>query len=306
MQHSIDPCNDFVFKYYLAGKGNDELMLHFLNAIIEPEHEITEIDINDHQALSQFEADKLASAELLATDCEGNSYQIQMQKAPPAYLGEQIVHSGSRLFCSKMNEGQVFSTLKCAHSIWILSENYFASDHCFRKGMIWDLAENAPISQKSLYHIVELAKWQPPSEPQDLMPRDIWMYLFTSGGKFNEIPQHVLTHPIMQKLREILLEISDNAENYAHYLTFEKAEHVRLTEISLKEQKQALREQERSLRKQVMAIRRQEQVRRTEEQERREEAERASLTEQALRQATERENELLRQKLIEAGIEPQI
>lgn len=243
MKHRINPNNDYAFKRCLTDIVYEHLLAHFVNAFINSqsssEQIITGIKLKDLHLQRKYEQDKLFIADILATDDQGNSYQIEMQKTSPDYLGDRISQVGSRLFCTNMKKSQTYDTLKKSHSIWLLTQNLFDDNEFYRDGTIVELKNYQPLTNKSCYHIVEMTKWKPPSKNQTLHPKDIWLYLFTSGGDFERIPTQVKNHNIMRDLMNILTDISDSEENYTHYLAVEEAERVRLTEKALREKAEA-------------------------------------------------------------------
>jgi predicted transposase/invertase (TIGR01784 family) len=83
VQHKINPLVDCVFKAILGKTQNKNLLIHFLNAVLEPEKGslIRDVTITNPYNEREFIGDKLTVVDLKAVDQKGKSYQIEVQLA---------------------------------------------------------------------------------------------------------------------------------------------------------------------------------------------------------------------------------
>ncbi|MCP4109588.1 MAG: Rpn family recombination-promoting nuclease/putative transposase, partial [Desulfobacteraceae bacterium] len=108
MKHKIDPSVDCVFKAILGNEKYKNLLIHFLNAVLEkPEQEkIEEISILNPYNEREFEKDKLSIADVKAKDEMDNHYQVEMQAVVHPYLPPRMLHSWSSIYHSRLVKGE--------------------------------------------------------------------------------------------------------------------------------------------------------------------------------------------------------
>jgi predicted transposase/invertase (TIGR01784 family) len=68
MKHKINPTVDCVFKAILGSEENKNLLIHFLNAVLEPASLIKEIVLNNPYNEREFVGDKLTVVDVKALD----------------------------------------------------------------------------------------------------------------------------------------------------------------------------------------------------------------------------------------------
>jgi predicted transposase/invertase (TIGR01784 family) len=78
MKHQINPTVDCVFKAILGTEENKNLLIHFLNAILEPKKAslIKDVTIKNPYNEKEFSTDKLTIVDIKAIDENGKIYQI--------------------------------------------------------------------------------------------------------------------------------------------------------------------------------------------------------------------------------------
>ena len=90
MQHYIDPTIDCVFKAILSAPGNENLLVHFLNGVLELKSPVVSVDILNPYNDKEFIGDKLSIVDIKATDDRGVIYQIEVQLSKPKYLENRM------------------------------------------------------------------------------------------------------------------------------------------------------------------------------------------------------------------------
>ena len=125
MKHKINPTVDCVFKAILGSEENKNLLIHFLNAVLEPDSLIKEIVLNNPYNEREFVADKLTVVDVKALDENKCHYQIEIQLALHPALSARMLYTWSSLYHSQIKKGDDFGKLKPVISIWILNESLF-------------------------------------------------------------------------------------------------------------------------------------------------------------------------------------
>ena len=135
------PQNDFLFKKIFAGKGNEDILKDFLEAILN-----TKIDLKavakSVELTKNNENDKTGILDILAIfDVEENkkvkreiTANIEMQVRNQRNIGERSLFYGSGLYYESHKEGENYDKNKVAIGICILSFELFQNDDYIIKG----------------------------------------------------------------------------------------------------------------------------------------------------------------------------
>ena len=97
MPLGIRPTVDFVFKLLFGDPKNVDLLIHLLNAVLEPESPIAHVEILNPFNEKRFEEDKLSIVDIKAQDASGAWYVIEIQTTLPVGLGNRLVYYTSEI-----------------------------------------------------------------------------------------------------------------------------------------------------------------------------------------------------------------
>lgn len=78
MKHFIDPTIDFVFKVLFASKGNEYIVSHFLNSVLQPKNKITSVSIKNPFNEREFDKDKLSVVDIKVEDDSNYHREYQL------------------------------------------------------------------------------------------------------------------------------------------------------------------------------------------------------------------------------------
>ncbi|RKZ40722.1 MAG: hypothetical protein DRQ49_07400 [Gammaproteobacteria bacterium] len=125
MKHKINPTVDCVFKAILGSEENKNLLIHFLNAVLEPDSKIKEIVLINPYNEREFVSDKLTAVDVKATDENKCHYKIEIQLVLHPAISARMLYTWSSMSHSQIKKGDDFSELIPVISIWLLNENLF-------------------------------------------------------------------------------------------------------------------------------------------------------------------------------------
>ena len=219
MKHFINPTVDCVFKAILGSEENKNLLIHFLNAILEPEKGslIKEVLIQNPYNEREFTGDKLTIVDVKAIDEKGCHYQIEIQLAIHAALSPRILYTWSSIYHSQIQEGENFQTLKPVISIWILNGNLFENvEACHLPFSLYDQKHQVVLTDHISIHLLQLPKL--PSEKTITTEKERWIYLFKEGKNVDfDDPPETLNTTEMKIVMNVLHRFSENETDYLRY-----------------------------------------------------------------------------------------
>ncbi|WP_242217610.1 Rpn family recombination-promoting nuclease/putative transposase [Bacillus cereus group sp. BfR-BA-01380] len=152
---------DFAFKQLFGTKGNEEILIGFLNAILEDslDSPITSLQLEDPHLHKAYEDDKLSILDLLATLDNGTQVNIEIQLRNTHDMIKRSLYYWSKLYTSQMQEGMPYRSLRKTITINLLDFMLFSNDEAFHKvGQLWSIKEQKILSDDIEIHFVEIPK----------------------------------------------------------------------------------------------------------------------------------------------------
>ena len=130
MKHRIDPKIDCVFKALLGSVENRNLLVHFLNAILENELKapIATVDLLNPYNEKEFLDDKISIVDVKAQDSEGKIYQVEIQLLQYADLPARMAYTWADIYSQQLHSGNQYSELVPTYAIWILDKALIQGD----------------------------------------------------------------------------------------------------------------------------------------------------------------------------------
>ncbi len=280
MRHKIDPLVDCVFKALLGKEENKNLLIHFLNAVLEPEKDalIRDAVIKNPYNEREFIGDKLTVVDVKATDENGKNYQIEIQLAVHAALAPRILFTWSSVYHSQIQEGDDYRKLNPVISIWILNGNLFSDKEAYHlRFSLYDDGNELSLTDHLGIHILQLPKWE--SAKVIKSEKERWLYLLKEGKYADtDNPPQVLDTEEMRQAMKVLRKFSESETDYLLYqsrldaiLTYntwmrdlEDARQEK--ELALARERLALEKERLALEKERLAQKEKEQVQKEKEQ----------------------------------------
>ena len=185
MAIGIDPTVDYAFKLLLGSPERPAITLHFLNAVLGDEIQITDVEIVNPILGKEDNADKLSILDVAATDSTGRRYDIEMQTSLPAGLAQRLAYYTASMYVGQIGVGDEYTDLRPAISICVLDAIMFRqspqiqSDFRLRSrnGDV-DLTDGLQI------HLLELPKYTVPSDNRVITdPVEAWLYFFRQADE---------------------------------------------------------------------------------------------------------------------------
>lgn len=267
MKHQIDPTVDCVFKAILGDEKHKNLLIHFLNAVLDPpdKERISDVLIIDPYNEREFETDKLSIVDVKAKDGADNHYQIEIQAVTDTALPARILYTWSTIYHSLIGRGENYTLLTPVISIWLLKDSLFTETDDFHLPfVVWNLKNKITLSRHFAVHLLQLPKWK--MSGGACTEKDRWLYFFREGRNLDaDFPPEILNTEEMRQAMDIIKDFSENQKNYLRYQSRLEAEFVRNTlyaqlETAQKEKEQARKEKEQAQKEKEAALKKAERL----------------------------------------------
>lgn len=165
MPLGIYPTVDYVFKRLFGDPANSDLLIHLLNAVLQPAPPIVEVIIQNPFLEKEFEEDKLAVLDIRACDVDRCWFNIEMQTTVPSGLRERLAYYTSCMYVEQMEEGMSYRELLPAISICFLSNALFPGiPAAHLRFVLADLDQSVKLTDRLQIHTIELLKYNQSEE----------------------------------------------------------------------------------------------------------------------------------------------
>jgi len=218
-KHIINPMIDCVFKAILGSEKNKNLIIHFLNAVLElcgPDR-ITDITLLNPYNERNFITDKLSVVDVKARQANDEHIQIEVQLNAHPALSERMLFTWAAIYRSQIQKGQNYSDLNPVISIWLVGDTLFKHENSYHFSFsVFDTVHQLPLTDHLKIHILQTPGYA--LNENQITDKDRWMYFFKSKGHLDiENPPDFLNTREMRQAMSVLTEFSENETNYLLY-----------------------------------------------------------------------------------------
>ena len=216
MIYNIIPTTDCVFKALLGKKENNNLLINFINAFLEPENLIVSVEVINPYNEKEFIKDKLTIVDIKAKDSQGRTIQIDVQLEIQKSLIPRILYNWSDIYKSSLREADNFEKLKPVISIWLLTKNLFDEINDFHLPFsIYNKENSLRLTDHLSIHLLQLNKWTKETVEND---KERWIYFFKKGAVLDDehLPDFMKTKEMEQAMR-VLKAFTEKEKDYHLY-----------------------------------------------------------------------------------------
>jgi predicted transposase/invertase (TIGR01784 family) len=222
---------DFAFKQLFGTKGNEDILIEFLNAMLKPSLDtpITSLQLDDPHLHKAYEDDKLSILDLVATLDNGTQVNIEIQLRNTHDMIKRSLYYWSKLYTSQMQEGMPYDSLRKTITINLLDFVLFpAYEEFHTTGQLWNIQKKQVLSDDIELHFVEIPKLVKQWREEKINPWENafvrWMLLLPAHE--DEQLTHTLEEIAMNQ-DPILQKAMNKWENMSHDSSFRRAYEAR-------------------------------------------------------------------------------
>ena len=118
----LDPKNDYVFKRIFGEKGDEDILMSLINAILKGNPTIKELELLNTEYPKEGFIRKGCQFDILAKTDNNVTINIEMQYRNNKNINDRIIYYSDKIFVDEYKSGDFYGTKKVI-SIWIFAEN---------------------------------------------------------------------------------------------------------------------------------------------------------------------------------------
>ena len=176
----LDPKNDIAFKKIFGSENNKDILIHFLNDMIEfrEKKPIVDVEFLKNSQDPKIALQKTSIVDVMCKDESGNTYIVEMQVTRDPGFAKRAQYYAAKAYTSQMYEGSKYDNLKELIFLAILNFTMFPNKEDFK-------SDHVILDKKTFEHdlkdfsftFLELPKFYKTKDELETMI-DKWAYFF--------------------------------------------------------------------------------------------------------------------------------
>jgi predicted transposase/invertase (TIGR01784 family) len=186
----LDPTNDIAFKKIFGNENKKEILISFLNNILELQGNklITDITILNPYQVPKIAELKETILDVRCKDKRGISYIVEMQIAKPSAFDKRILYYTSKAYVSQIEIGDDYPILNQVIFLGILYFEMFEGKHYVSNHLILDEKTFENRLKDFRFCFVELPKFNKTEDELETI-EDKWIFFLKNAKNLKVIPQ---------------------------------------------------------------------------------------------------------------------
>ena len=203
----INPYTDFGFKRIFGEEMNKDLLLDFLNSLLEDEKgKITKLTYKKNEKLGALDVDRRAIFDIYCENEAGEKFIVEMQKAKHNYFKDRSIYYSTFPITEQAKKGEWDYNLKAVYTIGILDFEFDKEDgdepnQIMHKAKLVDIIRNKVFYDKLTYIYLEMPKFKKTEEELETN-FDKWLFVLKNLPNLMNRPER-LQEKVFKKLFEI-------------------------------------------------------------------------------------------------------
>lgn len=212
MKKMIPAYNDLFIKYLLGSECNNEILLEFINAVLQEIglDPIVSATIKNPFNISDVQGGKETIVDVKAVDNRGRLYDVEIQSNYQPYFINRSLNYWAKMYSSQQNRGSIYEDLKPVICINILNYVQIKGDNFFSTFLIKNKDTNDVLTDNLIINFIELPKLHK-ILPNNFLQKFAW-FLKTEGTEDSMLKTMIDKESMIQRAHE----------NYIHFTIDEK------------------------------------------------------------------------------------
>ena len=233
----LKPLNDFIFKKLFGEKGDEPMLISFLNAVLNrtQKEELTEIEIVENKELTkELLEDKTGRIDVRAKTTKGEQIDIEVQLTDQDNMDKRTLFYWGKLYLEGIKQGEDYRKLTKVITINLLDFNFLDTKNYHSSFHLWeDIEKDYILTDLVEIHFIELPKFRD-LENKDYKDEALKRWLtFLEKDISREVLEELMDmEPAIKMAEEKLDYLSSDPETIELYKAREYSAHERANLLS--------------------------------------------------------------------------
>jgi predicted transposase/invertase (TIGR01784 family) len=217
MSKCINPYTDFGFKKLFGEEANKDLLIDFLNQLLPPNHQVTDLSFRNVEGISELIHDRKAIFDIHCQTMSGERIIVEMQKAKVNFFKDRSLFYATFPIREQAKRGEWDFRLTPIYLIAILDFQYDENEEKqkFLRSIKLKDQDGDIFYDKLNFKFIQMPLFT--KNDNELENHfDKWIYFLKKLESLDEIPA-ILKEPIFEKAFEVAEIANMTREQYEQY-----------------------------------------------------------------------------------------
>jgi len=199
----IDPFTDFGFKHIFGNEENKDLLISFLNDLLDIEDDIVDITYRNLEKLGLSISDRRAIFDVYCTDTKGNNFIVELQRSKQKYFKDRSIYYTSFPIQEQSKKGSWDYRLEKVFFVGILEFQMDDSDDDYlTKVQLFDVKKKKVFYDKLTYYYLEMPKFK--KQEKELSTHlEYWIWYLNNLAKIDTVPPQLQNDKVLNKAFDV-------------------------------------------------------------------------------------------------------
>ena len=238
----VKPLNDFIFKKVFGEKGNEDILISFINAVLKrtKKEKIVELEIIDNKQLTkELILDKTGIIDVRAKTSKGENIDIEVQLTDQGNMDKRTLFYWGKMYLENIKQGQDYTSLEKVITINILDFEFLGTENYQSSFHLWeDIEKEYMLTDVVEIHFLELPKFRKKKD-KDYRENAIerWLMFLEKDTPEATLKELMSLDTAIEKAEQKIEYLSSDEEAMRIYYERERSLHERANMISSAEER---------------------------------------------------------------------
>lgn len=225
----LPPKMDFVFKRIFGNENHPNILISFLNAVLNPVDPIKSVNLKDTTIEKSHLEDKYSRLDVKAITNKGEHINIEIQLKDEYNMIKRSLYYWSKLYEGQLENGENYQKLSRTICINLLDFNLLNHDKFHSAYRLKDCETNEELTDVMELHFIEFKKMKNVKRVEEVKSKlEAWLYFINQPD--SELVQELEKVEVeIKEAKAELIRISGDRKERERY---EKRRESRLNEMS--------------------------------------------------------------------------
>lgn len=241
----VKPLNDFIFKKVFGEKGNEDILISFINAVLKrtKKEPIVEVEIIENKQLTkELILDKTGIVDVRAKTSKGENIDIEVQLTDQGNMDKRTLFYWGKMYLENIKQGQDYTSLEKLITINILDFEFLGTENYQSSFHLWeDIEKDYMLTDVVEIHFLELPKFRNKKD-KDFRENAIerWLMFLEKDTPEATLKELISMDTAIEKAEQKIEYLSSDEEAMRIYYERERSLHERANMISSAEERKAV------------------------------------------------------------------
>ena len=233
----LNPKIDFVFKKIFGSEKHPGVLISFLNAVLKPKNNITDVEIKNTDIDKSYIEDKFSRLDVKAVTSKNEIINIEIQLKNEYNMIQRSLYYWSKLYEEQLEEGDRYDKLCRTVCINILDFKYLKNDRFHNGYRLKEIETNEELTDLEEIHFIEIPKLKKINSEKDIVDVVEGWVEFLRDPESEVVRKLEMTNKEIRGAKDELYRLSMDEKERALYFIREKSIRDEISALANAEEK---------------------------------------------------------------------